>query len=194
MADRKFYPDDWSEYCRLRKESGQNIEPAWAQFAARYRAAQAFQSVFFMQLSEKATIGYSVGMHLLLSYTAFELGCTASGANPNKRVVLIFAREEEKALKNIRRMYGFESESYTLCKRNLTSSQLLDSINEFITGKHNNLQPICAAVRHLIAHGYWTPTGSNTLKAAARDAIENMTRSLLYASDQILHNHVETLY
>jgi hypothetical protein len=193
MADAKFYPDEWSEYCKKIKSQGDKIDSLWAQFAARYRAAQSFQSVFFMQLSEKVSDGYSSGMHLLLSYSAFELCCKASGVKPDKHTVGIFSGNEQKALKNIRRLYAPGSESYKLFNHELTNRYLFEAVDNFIKGESDNIQPVCAAVRHLIAHGHWTPTGSSTLTVAARTALEDMARSLLFASDEMLRNHVNSL-
>ena len=193
MADAKYYPDEWSEYCKFRKSNHQEIEPVWGQFASRYRIAQAFQRVEFMQLSEKVSLGYSAGMSLLLSYSAFEMACKAINSNPNQQTVSIFARDKIKALKVIRKLYGKTTESYDLFKHSLTNDKLLKNIDDFIEVRHDNIQPLCAAVRHLIAHGHWTPTGSDVLSTSAREALENMARSLLFTSDNILVHYVESL-
>ena len=186
MADGKYYPDYWKEYVNYMKANGRAPSREWAIFAARYRAASAYQGAMFMQLTDKLTVGYSAGMGLLLSYSAFEAACRASMREtyeveiPGSKGFAVDCRKE------LIRWFGrFGEEDFPL-RGALASSELRKKLDSFFAKETENLLPIASAFRHLFAHGHWTPNGSDTLSKGACSAIEMLAQLLRMKGDDLL--------
>jgi hypothetical protein len=191
MADANYYPDNWKDYVNCLKETGRAPPRNWAIFAARYRAASAYQMAVFMQLSDKLKAGYSVGMGLLLSYSAFEAACRASMCETYQVEIPSsngFAVECRKKL--IMSFGRFGEEDFPL-RGALTSSQLRKKLDAFFVNESDDLVPIASAFRHLFAHGHWTPVGTKTLSDSACSAIEMLAQLLRMKGDELLSDELD---
>jgi len=191
MADGKYYPDYWKEYVNCLKATGRKPPREWAIFAARYRAASAYQMATFMQLTDKLTAGYSSGMGLLLSYGAFEAACRASMLEtyeveiPGSQGFAVDCRKEL-----IKWFSRFGEEDFPL-RGALASSQLRKKLEAFFANEANDLLPIASAFRHLFAHGHWTPNGSETLSEGACSAIDMLAQLLRMKGDDLLSDALD---
>ena len=191
MADGKYYPDYWKEYVTCLKATGRTPPREWAIFAARYRAASAYQSAMFMQLTDKLTAGYSAGMGLLLSYSAFEAACRASMRETHKVEIPSSKGFAVECRKELIKWFGHFGEEDFPLRGALASSQLRTGLDAFFAGENDNLLPIASAFRHLFAHGQWTPNGSDTLSKGACSAIEMLAQLLRMKGDDLLSDALE---
>jgi hypothetical protein len=189
MADAKNYPDEWRLYQGLVR-SGQIIGlPKWGVFAARYRVASDFSGASFYNLRGKIIDGYNVGIKHILCYSAFEAACAA--AEKDTKTVKIpcehgFPLEARKRLISIYK--NSTSGDFPLIDQ--INSKLLRKIDAFLDGSDSNCQPIAAALRHLFAHGVWTPTGGEILTKKAREAIDLLSQTVLIACDNQLNAYL----
>ena len=193
MADSRYYPDQWHEYCRFAQTMREIDHSKWNQFAARYRAAASFQYAEFMKMSQRSVSGYSVGMKLLLSYSAFEYACAASNIDHNLHQILIEDSIKSQVFKKIDKVFGVHTDARRNLRTSITSKKLLSKVDDFFEGRSQNLQPICASLRHMIAHGQWTPTATNTLTRECKLLFEQLSQQLLKGSDQLLGNFVSSM-
>jgi hypothetical protein len=49
--------------------------------------------------------------------------------------------------------------------------------------------PFAMAIRHLFAHGQWTPTGSNVLTKRAVDALDSLQQGLRLAGQNLFDGY-----
>jgi hypothetical protein len=186
MADGKYYPDYWKDYVKCLKATGQTPSRKWAIFAARYRAASAYQMATFMQLTDKLTAGYSAGVGLLLSYSAFEAACRASMRETYEVEISSSNGFAVDCRKELIRWFGRYGEEDFPLRSALASSELRKKLDAFFVNDTDNLLPIASAFRHLFAHGHWTPYGSDTLSNGACSAIEMLAQLLRIKGDDLL--------
>jgi hypothetical protein len=193
MADAQYYPDLWRDYCRLIDLKSSPHRFFWNRFAARYRAAAAFQYAEFMRLSDKTGRGYSAAIKLLLSYSAFECACKASSVATNTTELSLEKRDLDWVVKRLIKVFAPKTIARENLVNSVTSARLRKKIEEFLSGGHVDLQPICAALRNMIAHGHWTPNGANSLTVECIEIYELLSYALLKKSDKLLESEVKKL-
>ncbi len=193
MGDVKYYPDRWKEYVSTLKERGSLPSREWGTFAARYRVAGNYAGVTFFSMSRSVVNGYDRGIQLLLSYSAFESACTASGVDPTERPISSHEGIAKTARMGLIKAFGQTPESAFPLRSALTSRKLASKIDAFFSGQDNSLQPVAAAIRHLFAHGVWTPHGSKMLTVTACNALNLLAQSVLREGDRILDDEVSRI-
>jgi hypothetical protein len=191
MADAKYYPDNWIEYCADCKRKSQDIDAKWAVFAARFRVAGNFGGGVWFGMNERTTRGYDAAIRLLLAYSALEAACSAS------RLKVHHVRLEGEYLSECRRKVRLNfsplaDEEFAL-RRALQSAYLKNRLDDFFEKKSDDLMPFATAVRHLFAHGIWTPKGSNALTKQAVDAIDWISHGLRLTSQSLFEKFYENL-
>lgn len=193
MADAQYYPDHWRDYCRLVGLKSSPRRLFWNRFAARYRAAAAFQYAEFMRLSDKTGRGYSAAIKLLLSYSAFECACNASFVVANTTELSLSKRDLNWVVNRLIKVFAPKTVARENLVNSVTSARLKKKIEEFLSGGHVDLQPICAALRNMIAHGHWTPNGTNALTVECIKIYDLLSYALLKESDKLLELEVKKL-
>jgi hypothetical protein len=184
------YPKAWKEYISSLKRKGKKPARDWAVFAARYRAASSYTGAHFSCFSDKTAKGYSEGIRLLLTYSAFEAACIASGHKPHDCPVLGDDGLRKKARVLLQKSFKKTPESEFPLRHALRSQKLSERVDAFLEGKDNDLLPIASALRHLFAHGIWTPHGAAALSKTTRDALHLLSQSLLVAADELFESSV----
>ena len=193
MPDAKYYPNYWNDYCSLVKRTGGKPEPRWAVFAARYRVAGNFQRGDYFFMSARSTRAYDVALKLLLCFSALESACVASGTKPLNHVLGDFDGYAGVCRRLARKHFGGLAEEEFPLRSALSNVTLKTRLSMFFSGSSDDLMPLAMSLRHLFAHGHWTPNGSNTLTAGACNCLDLLNLSLLDKCDEILTSHVETL-
>jgi len=139
-----------------------------------------------MQLTDKLTAGYSAGVGLLLSYSAFEAACRASMHETYEVEISSSNGFAVDCRKELIRWFGRYGEEDFPLRSALASSELRKKLDAFFVNDTDNLLPIASAFRHLFAHGHWTPYGSDTLSNGACSAIEMLAQLLRIKGDDLL--------
>ncbi len=190
MADAKNYPDEWHLYQSLVRSGQINGLPAWGIFAARYRVASDFSGGIFFNLSGKLVEGYNVGIKHLLCYSAFEAACSAAQKKTAQVKIPCEFGFPLKARDQIISIYKKSTSSNFPLRSQISSSDLLKRVDAFLDGSDSNCQPIAVALRHLFAHGVWTPTGGDVLNKKACEAINGLSQTVLIACDDLLNAYI----
>ena len=183
MADNLYYPDCWREYCAECKRVGSKPDRAWAIFASRFRMAGNFGGAVWFKMAQSTARGYDAALRLLLSYAALEAACAAS----REKIENIKLEGEYLAecRRQIRRNFSsFSAEEFDL-RGSLTSDRLKRKLDEFFSGQSEDLMPFAAAIRHLFAHGVWTPKGSMALTKSATDGLDWISHGLKLAAQEL---------
>jgi hypothetical protein len=176
MGDDKYYPDHWREYCSMCKSENQVPDTNWAIFAGRFRMAGNFGGGTWFSMGERSVRGYDAAIRLLLSYSAFEAACAAAGTRPTN------IKLEDPYLKDCRRKVrtsfkSFSEEDFPL-RNALSKNSLKKKIDDFFSGDSEDLLPFASAIRHLFAHGVWTPKGSQALSKQATEGLDEISHAL----------------
>jgi len=191
MADINYYPDCWKDFCKLSKENSAKRPKVWNQFAARYRLAASFQSADFMRLSEKAKLGYSSAIQLMLAYSAFEHCCRAAYLDPNKVEIIPYESSTNRSISRAIKQHLLKFESLYFSEDFKLSKLLSVKVKNYAVGKSDNRQPVCAMFRHSFAHGYWNVNSTNAISRSTREMLNFLSRELLFKCDELLRKEVE---
>lgn len=176
VADTKYYPDFWREYCAECKREGSMPDRAWAIFAGRFRVAGNFCGTTWFNMTQSTTRGYDAALRLLLSYAALEAACVAY---PEKiENIKLEGQHLAECRRQIRRSFSSFSEKEFTLRGSLKSYNLKRKIDEFFSGQSEDLMPFAVATRSLFLHGVWTPHGSETLTKTASDGLDWISHGL----------------
>ena len=192
MSDAYYYPDFWREYCKHCKKAGKQPDREWALFASRFRMAGNFGgAVWFGRMTLKTTRGYDAALRLMLCYGAMELACAAS----KQKIENI--KLEGDYLADCRRLVrrnfsSFSREEFNL-RGSLTSVRLKRKLDDFFSEQSDDLMAFAAAVRHLFAHGVWTPKGSIALTKSATEGLDWISHGLKLEAQKLFVQFVQGL-
>jgi len=140
---------------------------------ARLRIAKRFQDVRIRDVSPLLVRGYSVGVRLLLSYSAAETMGKAIGPHVSEWKI-----RDDEILPALRRVGSQLREWDYVLEDNMRKH-----IDEFVRGERDNVRVMATALRHLMAHGHFAPAGKLSLNKAAMWAIEKLSEDLLQATE-----------
>jgi hypothetical protein len=140
---------------------------------ARHKVARNFLELRVRKGSRELVRGYSAGMRLFLSYSAAEAMGDAVGKH-------ITAWEIENQLlgKALRRIVKPLCDSH-----DVFSNKVRRSIAAYIGHEHGNVLVVATALRHLIAHGEFTPMRAGLMTKAGADAVSQLANLLLAESE-----------
>jgi hypothetical protein len=173
------YPSQWRDFHAWRKKTGNQLPDNelvnWARYADRFKAASAFRGIKFSGLGERTERGYSVALGVFLSYSALEACWTANGGDFRR-----FGIIDLDCAKRIRASIK-SSENIT---SGLSNRPLIKAVEKFMAGESEDILVIGCAIRHLFSHGIFTPWGTQAVSLNAVRALNDLSESLLCASEQ----------
>lgn len=141
---------------------------------ARHKVAKQFRGLRLDKASAALVRGYSIGMRLFLCYSAAEAIGGALG-----RHVGVWDLRDESLEAPLRRI------ATPLPQRDdVLSKGVRQSVSAFLAHDHNNLRVVATALRHLIAHGEFTPTGNGLMTKSGADALTRLGDHLLAESER----------
>lgn len=141
---------------------------------ARLRVAKRFAGVRIHKASPALVRGYSVGVHLLLCYSAAETMGRAIGPSLKH-----WSMADETILPQLRRM-GSQLRNWDF----VLDKKTRDRVDGFVRGEHDNVFVMATALRHLMAHGHFAPGGKLSMTAAATKAVETLCCHLTTATER----------
>ena len=165
----------WKLFCAACREGEDGFCPAATRrqlnrFYARYRLAAHFEAVHAHGYSEKALRGYTAGLRLLAAYSAAEL----LGEATNEKVVGWEIKDPKLAValrKSLARANGNASGVFS-------DARLKQRLDRFMAGD-DDVRVAATALRVMVAHGSFTPTGTDALTKAGADALQRLSDVLL---------------
>lgn len=135
---------------------------------ARLRVARRFSGMDIRHASEALVRGYDAGMGLFLTYS----GAEALGDVVDRHVTAWVIRDAELAAP-LRKM------ALPLVDRDdVIKPKLRRELLAFCDGEHDNVRVVATALRHLVAHGDFSPTGLKAMSKTGANAIGTLAGHL----------------
>jgi hypothetical protein len=165
----------WKLFCANCREGEDGFCPAATRrqlnrFYARYRLAAHFEAVHAHGYSEKALRGYTAGLRLLAAYSAAELLGEAIGSN-----VTSWKIPDSALAAALRRVL---LRPFADSKGLFAQKGLREKLQLFMDGDIDVRIP-ATALRVMVAHGSFTPTGTDSLTKAGAEALQRLSDVLL---------------
>ena len=128
--------------------------------------------------------GYSEGIRLMLAYSASDL----LGSAIKKKVDTWSLCDKSQAdlLRGIAR-------GIPLANAGVTNKELVLDLERFVNGETDNIRIVATALRHMMAHGHFTPTGQKTMTKAGAAALQGLSLSLLNECERLFVEWVDRL-
>jgi hypothetical protein len=169
----------WKHFCDLRRQGAELCDSKTGvnlnRFRARFKAAKRFRTVVMDGYSDNAMRGYSAGIRLLLCYTSAELLGETIGPGINQWTI-----HDPNITDALRAACRNLHED-----QNAISSKLLRvKLSEFINAENDNLRIAATALRVMVAHGHFTPSGTKSMTKSNAEAIHCLGDHLLAQSEQ----------
>jgi hypothetical protein len=141
-----------------------------AVFAARFRMASAFDGAEFPGLAARTAGSYSAVLRCFLAYSAWEAFRGATGVSAR----MSSAELSERA----RALPGFLPYLETN-----TDIGVAKGVRKVADGRSDNVRYVLAALRHLHAHGAWTPGGAGLTSRRSIAFMNDLAEGALVAVD-----------
>ena len=165
----------WKLFCVACREDEDLLRPAATRrqlnrFYARYRLAVRFDAVHAHGYSEKALRGYAAGLRLMAAYSAAELLGEAvsdkitSWEIPDPTLATALRRVLLRPATNYSDLFSQEG--------------LRKKLQLFMDGE-SDVRIAATALRVMVAHGTFTPTGTDSLTKAGANALQRLSDALL---------------
>lgn len=170
----------WKLFCANCREGEDGFCPAATRrqlnrFYARYRLAAHFEAVHAHGYSEKALRGYTAGLRLLAAYSAAELLGEAiadkitSWEIPDSALAAALRKALLRPFADANGLFAQEG--------------LRKKLQLFMGGDIDVRIP-ATALRVMVAHGSFTPTGTDSLTKAGAEALQRLSDVLLQECEQ----------
>lgn len=144
-------------------------------FYARYRLALKFEAVQAHGYSERAMRGYTAGLRLLAAYSASEL----LGEATDEKVVGWEIKDPKLAValrKSLSHATGDANGVFS-------DARLKQRLDQFMAGD-DDVRVAATALRVMVAHGSFTPTGTDALTKTGADTLQRLSDVLLQQCEQ----------
>lgn len=170
----------WKQFCATcRADGGSFCSPETRatlnRFYARYQLALKFEAVHAHGYSDRAMRGYTAGLRLLAAYSAAEL----LGQATDEKVVGWEIKDLKLAAalrKSLARANGNASGVFS-------DPRLKQRLDRFMAGD-DDVRVAATALRVMVAHGSFTPTGTDALTKTGADALQRLSDVLLQHCEQ----------
>lgn len=184
------YPEGWTAFVRT-FAGGERNRPdgalaPWARYASRYRVATGYRGIRFSGVGESSARGYSAAFGVFLAYSAFEACLKALGRKPGKDVIL-----DTPVAQGVRDAMGG---SFALSSD--LNGSLAPRVNRFFSAAATDNSPEASdlvvpasAIRHLVAHGVFTPTAGGALTVKAVRALRQLGDAVLAHSVKLFQEN-----
>jgi len=187
MNDRAYVLSGWKQFCALCRERREDFCPALSRthfnrFYARYRLAKNFEAVHARGYSEKALLGYTAGLRLLAAYNAAELLGVATDEQITKWHMLA-----PKLATPLRKVLSRPSADDSGV---FSSKGLKKNLDLFMSGDAD-VRIAATALRVMVAHGSFTPTGTDSLTKRGSATINRLSNLLLQECEQRFLNWLQ---
>ncbi len=175
MKTEKHHLAGWQQFCAGCRADGDRFcssetRATLNRFYARYRLALKFEAVYAHGYSERAMRGYTAGLRLLAAYSAAEL----LGEATNDKVV----GWEIKAPKLAAALRKSLSRATVNVNGVFSDARLRQRLERFIAGD-DDVRVAATALRVMVAHGTFTPTGTDALTKTGAAALQQLSDVLL---------------
>lgn len=179
----------WAEFQRLAKS--ERVEWDWGadadgatqydvlgRFAARWHLAANLQGIQLAGADPRTEKGYLAGLGVVLAYSSLEhledqaLQRRKGAVN---RVTILDSGLADRLRTRVKTRRMLTSET-------ITDERLRTKLRNWDAGHNPDVLVVAKAIRHMFAHGAYTPYGLEITTAAARDALTDLADALRIAA------------
>ena len=186
------HPRHWAEFQRGRSRNGDEAArqelARWARYAGRYKAASGYRGIRFSGMKDASGRGYSAAFAVFLAYTALE-ACQAAidpqGRTGGSLVNLPLASSLRTAFG---RRFGLADELHANLRVDVERFMTAD--DESAWPRSQDVLVMARAIRHLVAHGIFTPWGGRVVSARAAAMLQDLADAVLEHSAWLFSGHV----
>ncbi len=186
------YPHYWGEFQRSRLSRGGELSrqqlARWARFASRYKVASAYRGIRFSGMSAASARGYSAAFGVFLAYSALEACWTAMGSIVQKAPGIIGGELASRLRATLGGSFPLDVELSAPLRRRVAIFMGGDAVSHWLASQ--NVLVMAQAVRHLVAHGVFTPSGARAVTAKAARALQDLADVVLRTSSDTFRDHV----
>lgn len=170
----------WKLFCATCREGEDRLCPVPTRrqlnrFYARHRLAAHFEAVHAHGNSEKALRGYTAGLRLLAAYSAAELLGEAIGSKVTSWKI------PDPALATALRRVLLRPSADSI---GLFAQEGLRKKLQLFMGRDTDVRIAATALRVMVAHGSFTPTGTDYLTKAGAETLQRLSDVLLRESER----------
>lgn len=176
---RKVLLTYWKEFCDFKKANETAINPDQLsklyRFRARHQLATKLVSIHAEGISEQTLRGYTAGLKLMLAYLAAEILGSALGKPVTQWEII----EPQLALSLRRILNRVGASKDTL----FSKEQLKNRLEDFLKGTTDNVRIAATALRVMVAHGSFTPSGTDSLTVKGAQTVWQLADLVLKTAE-----------
>ena len=164
---------DWKRFCQSvpNARCNETTTKKLNRFHARYQIASRFESISAAHYSEKALRGYASGIKLILAFSAAERLGEALG-----QTVYTWNINDRPLADRLRTMLPSSRE---VADAHFDRPQMSAKVVAFTQSEDPNVTIAARALRIMMAHGSFTPTGIDALTAKGANTLLKLSNLLL---------------
>ena len=178
----------WKEFCDFKKTNEAAIDSDQLsklnRFRARHRLATKLVSIHADGISEQTLRGYTAGLKLMLAYSAAEILGSALG-KPVTQWEIIEPRLAV-SLRSILNRAGTRKD-ILFCK-----GQLRNRLGDFLKGTTDDVRIAATALRVMVAHGSFTPSGTDSLTVKGAQTVSQLADLMLKIAETHFADYVKS--
>lgn len=178
----------WKEFCDHKRANAALVDSdklsKFNRFRARHRLATKLTGICAEGLSEQALRGYTAGLKLMLAYSAAEILGSALG-NPVTQWEMI----QPELAGSLRRILNRAGTSKDIL---FSKGPLRNRLEDFLKGTNDDVRIAATALRVMVAHGSFTPTGTDSLTIQGSLAVSQLADLLLKTAEMHFADYVKS--
>jgi len=174
----------WKDFCDFKREKesiGTDKVSKFNRFRARHRLAVKLNAIHADGLSEQVLRGYTSGIKLMLAYSAAEM--LGDALDETVKQWEITDKDLALSLRGVLTRAGVNSNT-------LFSHGLRSRLEEFLNGKTDNVRIAATAIRVMVAHGSFTPSGTDTLTIKGAQTVSRLADLILKEAEKRFVDYV----
>ena len=179
----------WKEFCDHKRAHadcvGSDKLSKFNRFRARHRLATKLTGLRAEGLSEQALRGYTAGFRLMLAYSAAEILGSALEDKPVTHWKMI---QPELAV-SLRRILNRAGTRKTIL---FSKEPLRNRLEDFLKGTHDDVRIAATALRIMVAHGSFTPSGTASLTIQGSRAVSQLADLMLKTAEMHFADYVKS--
>jgi hypothetical protein len=180
LKEETMHLEKWREFCWQVRQNPQFCDPItrsnFNRFRVRFVLATRFEGLRLQGYQDTTTQGYSAGFQLLLSYSAAELLGKATG-----HTITDWQVSNPALAVRLRRVLRQPAERMDDL---LTSHKLKENLQCFQQAGNDNVRIAATVLRVMVAHGTFTPTGTDALTKNGAQTIQCLSDVLLQTCNE----------
>jgi hypothetical protein len=183
---RKVLLPYWKEFCDFKRANESPIKPDKSaklnRFRARHRLATKLTGIHAEGFSEQSLRGYTTGLRLMLAYSAAEILGSTLGKPVTQWEII-----EPLLAVSLRRILNRAGTSKDIL---FSKGPLRNRLRDFLKGTTDDVRIAATALRVMVAHGSFTPSGTDSLTVKGAQTVSQLADLMLKTAEMHFADYV----